>query len=530
MNKRMKALSLLLSCFLIGVSCTSTDNPYDDSSVVKNVLFIMGDDHAPYVLGAYDNGIIRTPNLDRLAAEGVRFDRAYVNSPVCSPSRQSIITGKLPHATGVTLLRTPLSTDEVTIADHLKQYGYATGAIGKMHFNGDPEVLRAAGFGEEVIEKADDFHGFDYRIDRSDYHRFILENPPETPPAGMSVRPVWRPFQDPAHIWLNADALPAGVYEEHSDGTFLANESIAFLETNKGNPFCLWVSFYEPHSPFNFPVEYAGRYNPDEMPLPEVGPEDLRWIPAVFKNLTDDEKRGIVSAYYSSVEYLDSNIGRVLRALEDLDLDESTLVIYVGDHGYLMGHHGRFEKHMMWEEAVRAPLLIKNIQRFGSNRASGAMVEFIDLVPTILETLNVPPLAGAQGKSLLPLLDGETDEHRTYVFTEFLPDNKAMVRTDQWKYVFTTGQHDLAMGYATGNPPAGITHRLYDVERDPEEKTNLAGKSQYTEVLAELQQLMLQRFQDTHPKAEELPQALSVDEQLSWFCQPPDPPSTAENW
>jgi len=111
----------------------------------------MGDDHASYVFGAYGNEIINTPNLDRLATQGVRFDRAFVNSPVCSPSRQSIITGRLPHAVGVTLLRTPLSTDEVTIADFLKQYGYVTGAIGKMHFNSNKEALRNWGFSDEVV-------------------------------------------------------------------------------------------------------------------------------------------------------------------------------------------------------------------------------------------------------------------------------------------------------------------------------------------------------------------------------------------
>jgi len=346
----------------------------------------------------------------------------------------------------------------------------------------------------------------------------------------MAVRPTWRPFRDHARIWLNAEALPAGVYEEESDGTFLATEAMEFLEQNRENPFCLWVSFYEPHSPFNFPIEYQDLYAPGDMPLPEMGPEDEIWMPAIFSDLTDEEKRGIVSAYYSSVEYLDSNIGRVLDALAEHGLDESTLVVYVGDHGYLLGHHGRFEKHMMWEQAVRAPLIMKNIPRLGEQRSTDALVEFIDIVPTILDILDLPELPGAQGRSLVPLLDEKTDEHRSYVFSEFLPDNKAMVRTKKWKYVFHSGKRDLGMGYATGNPPLGINHRLYDLESDPEETTNLASLSQHGAVLNELQQLMIQRFMETDPRAEALPPDLSIDQTLSWFCDPPDPPSGSEEW
>src|SRR5262245_18234428 len=138
------------------------------SPKIRNVLLIMGDEHAPYGLGAYGNKMVRTPNLDRLAEHGVRFDRAYVNSPVCTPSRQSLITGKLPHATGVTLLRTPLSEKQRTIAEHLAQFGFSTGAVGKMHFVN--EQLR---------------HGFDYRVDISDYRKHLTEHPPQKPAEGL---------------------------------------------------------------------------------------------------------------------------------------------------------------------------------------------------------------------------------------------------------------------------------------------------------------------------------------------------------
>jgi arylsulfatase A-like enzyme len=462
----------------------------------------MGDDHSAEVLGAYGNWLVRTPNLDQLASQSLRFNRAYANSPVCTPSRQSIITGKLPHASGVTLLRTPLSEEEVTIADHLKNLGFQTGAVGKMHFNSS---LR---------------HGFDFRVDSQDHRQQLEESPPRPISEGTLVRPRWRPFQDPARIWLNAESRPGGLHDKDSEGVFFVNQAIEFWRRNMDERFCLWVSFREPHSPFNFPIEYAGRYQAGDMPLPAVGGDDGRWVPEVFKDLTEEEKRGIVASYYTSVEYLDKNVGLLLAELERLGLRQNTLVVYVGDQGYLLGDHGRFEKHTMWEPAVRAPLLVRVPgQRPG---VSDALVEFIDLVPTILDVLGVRPMKSVQGESFAPLLTNPELSHREHVFSEFLPDNMAMVRTEQWKYIFTSGRHDLAMGYETGNPPSGITHRLYDVIEDPDEFRNLATDFDHAEPLRELQNLMVNRFQQTHPLAGDLPDGLSIDETLAWFCEPPE--------
>lgn len=497
-------LGLSHTAFAASSSMVKSDSVSAVKGQAENVVFIMGDDHAAGVFGAYGNEIIRTPNLDRLASEGVKFNHAYVNSPVCTPSRQSIITGKLPHAAGVTLLRTALAEEEVTIADHLKARGYKTGAVGKMHFNSKLK------------------HGFDYRVNRSDYRNYLSENSLQESASSVSTRPPWRPFRDPARVWLNADGRPGKRYDEDSEGTYMAQRAIDFLKKNKEEGFCLWVSYREPHSPFNFPIEYAGKYDPANMPLPPTSPEDEQWMPDVFEGLTKQDKQGIIRSYYTSVEYLDKNVGLVLDAIDNLGLSENTLVVYVGDHGYLLGHHGRFEKHMMWEEAVKAPLVMR-----GPGLPSGeenALVEFVDLVPTILDLLGEAPMEELQGQSLLPLLTDRTNSHRNYVFSEFLADNKAMVRTENWKYIFTSGKHDLAQGYATGNPPPGIDHRLYNVQEDPNELNNLADNPRYKGVLKMLQLKMLERFMATHPSADDLPPAASVEEALVWFCEPP------ENW
>src|SRR5947209_7129917 len=179
------------------------------------------------------------------------------------------------------------------------------------------------------------------------------------------------------------------------------------------------VSFYEPHSPFRFPVGYRGRHKPENFPVPKPGPEDDAQIPRVFRDLTDRDKQGISAAYYTSVEFLDKNVGLVLEALERSGHARDTLVIYTGDHGYLLGQHGRFEKHCCYEPAVRAPLLVRFPGHVRPRQSTPALVEFIDIVPTVLAYCGVPAPAAVQGKSLAPVLEGKAREHRQWVIAEY---------------------------------------------------------------------------------------------------------------
>jgi choline-sulfatase len=263
-----------------------------------NILWICADDHAPYVCGAYGNRIIRTPNLDRLATEGVRFDSAYCNSPVCTASRQSFLTGRYPRTIGVTLLGTPLPADEPTLATLLRAAGYDTAAIGKMHFNSNL------------------MHGFDVRIDVPQHAHHLKEHPPKPLPPDIEVQPPWRPFRDPARIWLNSACLPFGARDGEMAGTFFARHAARYLRERRDKPFFLMVSFYEPHSPFHFPIEYRGKYRPEQFAVPKVGPEDDAQIPAIFRALTEHDKQGIIAAYYTSTEFMDKNAGLVLDALK----------------------------------------------------------------------------------------------------------------------------------------------------------------------------------------------------------------------
>jgi len=470
----------------------------------KNIVVLIGDDHTAEALGSYGNERIHTPYLDRMASRGIRFSRAFANAPLCSASRQSILTGRYPHATGVTLLRTSFPEEQVTIAEHLQQQGFKTAVVGKTHFNNGGK------------------HGFDTMITKRDWLRHLEEDPPQVLAHGVETRPKWKPFQDPARIWLNADKLPSPYTDADMEGTYYAEQAGTFFEKNKNERFCLWVGFHEPHSPFDFPVEDTATYQAEDMPLPETSPEDDRWVPAIFKDLTEEDKRGIVASYYTSVSHLDKNVGKILAHLDTLGLADSTLVIYIGDQGYLLGHHKRFEKHMMWEPAIHAPFIMQGGKQLEAGRVSNVLTEFVDLTPTILDALGVESLPSVQGKSLWPVITQEQATHKEQVFSEFLADNKAMIRTDRWKYIFTTGKRDLGQGYATGNPPSGILHRLYDLENDPNELQNVADVPENQEILEDMQARMIELFRDTHPKADSIPASLSVEEQLVLFCEPPD--------
>jgi alpha-L-fucosidase len=316
--------------------------------------------------------------------------------------------------------------------------------------------------------------------------------------------------------------LPQGVYDDDSSGTYLARRAVEFLEEHKTGRFCLWVGFHEPHSPFDFPIEDQGRVDPKKVTVPEKGPEDARWIPQIFGNLTEQDQRGIIASYYTAVEYLDKNVGLLLDALDRLGLAESTLVIYAGDQGYLLGHHGRFEKHTMWEPAVRIPLIMRGASPLRRGQEVRGLVQMLDLAPTILDLLKIPSMPSLQGKSLIPLLQGQTDRIHEEIFSEYLPDNMAMLRTERWKFVFSSGQHELALGYQTGGPPLGREQRLYDEQHDPQEFLNLASDGRYAAVTSDLRERMLQVFLKTDPRAPNLPQDLSLERKLEWFLLPPE--------
>jgi choline-sulfatase len=513
------ALALLLGCcllcFLIWIQgCSSQKKPLKYSDSYKNVVVIVGDDHTYKALGAYGNDIVHTPNLDELATQGARFTNAYANSPLCSASRQSLLTGKYPHATGVSLLFSPFNDNtNTTIAEHLKAEGFATALIGKNHFN--------SFIWWDLYTKGLPKFGFDTLIGRREHLNWLESNPADQVPENI------RTFNDPSNLpekiaRMNPETLPQPCYNKDCMGTFLAESAIRFIEENFENRFLLWLAFYEPHAPFTFPVEYADKYKVDDITLPQGSQEDDRWIPERFKGFTDEHKKGIIASYYTSVEFMDKNVGLVINALKENGLYDETLIIYLGDQGYLLYDHKRFEKHTMWKESIKSPLIVGGNKNMAQNKSYDELIEFIDVAPFICEALGVDPMEEAQGRSFYDLLTGSSYQEKDYVVAEFLEDNKAMVANRKWKYIFSTGKRDLGQGFRTGSGPSGITHRLYDLENDPGETTNLANDSIYKDMVSKMQKVMIERFLETHPYAGEIPDNLTIDGKLVWLCEPRD--------
>ncbi len=442
------------------------------------------------------------------------FTNAYSSSPLCSASRQSLLTGKYPHATGVNLLFSPFNDKtNTTIAEHLKAENFATALIGKAHFN-------SYVWWNLYANGLPDF-GFDTLIGQQEYRKWRVSHPADPVPEGI------RTFKDPSTnskriARMNPETLPQPCYDRDCSGTFLAESAIRFMEENSENRFLLWLAFNEPHAPFVFPVEYAGKYNPEDITIPQGSDEDDRWIPERFKGFSDENIKGVIASYYTSVEYMDKNVGLVIDALKEKGLFEETLVIYLGDQGYLLYDHKRFEKHTMWKESIKAPLIIAGQKDIPQNQLFDELIEFIDVAPLICEALGVGPMEEAQGRSFYSLLKGTSYQEKDIVFAEYLEDNKAMVADHRWKYIFSTGKRDLGQGYATGSGPSGIIHRLYDLETDPGETANLAYKSMHQERVLVMKEVMIQRFLETHPYADEMPDNLTVDGKLVWMCEPRD--------
>ncbi len=488
-------LGTLLWPGVFGVAAGVEDRP--------NLLVLIGDDHAAYALGVDGDNHGATPNLDRLARRSAWFSRAYCVAPVCTASRQAFLTGRYAHAVGVTQLPTALSESEITLAEWLADRGYATAAIGKMHFNSSLT------------------HGFDALIDTPQWRGRLAEEARRgktEPPA----RPPWRPFATPAAQWLNAANRSTGLSLEDEEAPFFAARARDFLRRNRHKPFALVVSFHEPHSPFVFPRDWEGTYKPEQFPVRETTDADLAGQPEIFATLTPDQKRGIQAAYYTSLKYMDSQIGRVLDELRRLELDRDTIVVYFGDNGYSLGHHGRFEKHVLTEPGVRVPLIVSWPGRVVPRRIDD-LVELVDLVPTVLDLMGLPTHEGVQGRSLAALLRDEPGAAgRVYAFSEYLENEEAMIRDDRYKLIVGTGARERQDGYRTGRPLPGPFERLYDLVADPDERINLADRGELREIQSRLQTELHRILTTTRRPDDAVPEGLSEIEAIRWCLVPRD--------
>ena len=446
-----------------------------------NVLFIAVDD-LNNDLGTYGNRQVRSPNIDRLAARGMRFDRAYNQFPLCGPSRASVLTGLRPDSTGVYDLNTHFRynvPEVVTLPQLFRRHGYFSARVGKIYHYGVPGQIGTPG--------QDDPTSWQVAInptgrDRVDEHTITNLTPTRSLGSAMS----WREDDGPD--------------EEQTDGK-VATEAIRLLEQNRDRPFFLAVGFYRPHTPHVAPKKYFDMYPLETITVPPDPTADVADIPdpALWNappnwGLSELDRRRTKRAYYASLSFMDAQVGRVLDALDRLGLASSTIVVLWSDHGYLLGEHGQWMKPNLFEGATRVPLIV-SAPGYAPGRATGRIVELLDLYPTITELAGLPVPRQVQGRSLRPLLrnpgapwphaafsqvqrGGPSPSGRT---SSVLPDTTRpflgrSVRTDRWRYT----QWDEGRRGS----------ELYDHRTDPGEVTNLAARPEHAATVAQLRRLL----------------------------------------
>ncbi len=430
-----------------------------------NVLFIAVDD-MNNDLGCYGHPLVQSPNIDRLARMGVRFDRAYCQFPLCSPSRSSIMTGLRPDTTRVFNLSYRFRTgipDVVTLPQAFMNSGYYAARVGKIYHYGNPGDIGTSGL--------DDAPSWNHVVNPAGRDKTALE--PEivnhTPKRGLGS----------AMSYLSDKE---GRDEEHTDGK-VATEAIKLLEQQKDKPFFLAAGFYKPHTPYVAPKKYFDLYPMDKIRLPQEPADFAKSVPKAalgstqpwpLFGVTEDQARECKQAYYAAISFVDAQIGRLLEAMDRLKLWEKTVVVFWSDHGYHLGEHGLWMKQSLFEESARVPMIVVAPGAKGNGKASARTVEFVDVYPTLADLAGVAAPKNLAGASLRPLLEDPSKAWERPAFTQVqrggFPGHS--VRTERWRYIEWDGG-------AQGT-------QLYDHDADPREQKNLAADPQHAKVMEEL--------------------------------------------
>lgn len=437
----MKALPVGLAVCFLAVCAAVPAAPR------LNVLHIVADD-LNNDLGCYGHPVVKTPHLDRLAARGVRFQRAYCNYPVCNPSRTSFLSGRRPDTTGVVDNVTPPRTllpDALFLPEYFRQNGYRTIKVGKIFHTGD---------------KYEDPRSWDTDIRETSRAK--------NPPAEQIAR-----RQGPSGVVLNVED------RDTWDG-FVARRAVEFLEecSKEEKPFFLAAGFRRPHSPYIAPERYFALYDPDQLKPRSGPPEHLANIPDLALTYRLGEPKfptqrpgDTIAAYYASLSFLDAQVGVLLDALDRLQLWEKTVVLFHSDHGYHLGEHGGlWHKMCLFDETTRVPLLVAAPGKKPA-RSSG-LVELVDLYPTLAELCGLKTPAGLEGTSFAPLLDQPDRKWKRAVFT-VVSRGRAIKGTEKLDPT-RMGRTVFDGRWRYTEWPDG-TAELYDHEKDPFEYANLAN-------------------------------------------------------
>ncbi len=474
-----------------------------------NILWLCTDQQRFDTLGCYGNMFVRTPNIDRLAASGVRFENAYAQNPVCTPSRASFLTGRYPHVCRTCQNGVDIPEDETLVTRLLHDAGYVCGLSGKLH-------ISACHYSVCKITERRINDGYDY-FEWSHGHGPQHDWPLHAYAMWLKAQGVeyaHPPREDCKYVRV-------GMSPEYHQTKWCADRAIDFMDNaNKyGQPWLFSFNCFDPHHAFDPPPEYLERYLPilDEIPLPNYVPGELddkspfqrrdhegaygKKGAYEYDTMSAHDHRMIRAAYWAMCDFIDVQVGRMLDYLKKSGQLENTIVLFHSDHGENLGDHGMYLKGpYFYENNVHIPLIVSWPKKFRSGVVSPALVELTDLAPTLLEACGLPACKGMQGRSLFSLLSGESspDVFRDNVYSEFYKYESdavpyefcSMIREGKYKL---TKIHYVPESL-NSRPCAG---ELYDLEKDPNETHNLYHDPSASDVKLHMLELMCDRIART---------------------------------
>jgi arylsulfatase A-like enzyme len=491
---RTPLVSLLVLWVMVGLPVHAAQRP--------NVLFLISDD-LNNLLGCYGDPLAKTPNIDRLAARGVRFDRAYCGFPLCGPSRNSLLTGLYPNSTGILgnsqIFRQTIPQQR-SMPQTFRNAGYFVGRIGKLYHYNVPNSIGTDGH--------DDPASWELELNPAGVDR-LEEHPKIT-------------TLTPGQFGGTLSWYASPMSDEHHTDAKLAEDASWVLERcakRTDRPFFLSVGFFRPHTPYVAPKDpYFGYYPVEKMPVVQGVKEDQADIPAAalasYKkeqdNLTDDLRRQSLQAYYASISFMDVQVGRILDSLDRLGLTSNTIVVFTSDHGYHVGEHGLWQKQSLFEESARVPLLVVAPGASLKGAVAPTPVGHVDLFPTLAELCSVQAPENIQGQSLVPILKDPNAVGRGWALTQVMRGGRPAGRNPANA---NKPERSGFIGYSLRTPRWRYTEwdegkagrELYDHERDPREITNRADHPENAKLVAELSNQLRGAVKSTFPPSGETP-------------------------
>ncbi len=464
----MKYFCTAVISLALFVSCKSEQKEAPKQK--PNVLFIIADDLTATAVSAYENKVCKTPNIDKLASEGVQYSKAYCQYPVCGPSRASFMSGYYPNATttfGYVSGRENIGTDRDTWTQLFKKNGYYTARVSKIYHMGVPIDIELGSNGQD---------------DEASWTERFNSQGPEWKAVGDAELVQGNPDGKIERKGGNVMTIVKADGDDmvHSDGK-TAEKASELIRQHKDEPFFIAVGFVRPHVPFVAPKSYFDPYPFEAIIMPEkvegdwddIPKRGINYVTSVNGQMSLEQEKKAVAAYYASVAYMDKQVGKVLNTLKEEGLEDNTIVIFTSDHGFHLGEHNFWMKVSLHEESVRVPLIIKVPGK--KPAVCNSFAELVDLYPTISELAGLKTSEHIQGKSLTGTLDDPATKVRDMAFSVSQGGRTFLIRTDDYAYI----QYD---------EDAGAGMELFDMKKDPKQYTNLAHKPEYQEVVKEYQE------------------------------------------